>query len=138
MISVSNQIETDAETQVTTHESKNAALEVFECVLLNFLRQLEAIDAEITTKLRHSVRTQVSLSLSSLVERQRLNSWIMGYTDKLQVDITMEDMQHCIHHAYMSACDYFGPTQADTILSKSIKACESLAAAREFAPRNLL
>ena len=85
-------------------------------------------------KLRQSVRTQMSLSLSSLVERQRLNSWIMGYTDKLQVDISVSDMQHCVHHAYMTACDYFGPTKSDVMLSSAVKASEALPAAKEFAP----
>lgn len=138
MISVNNQFEANAESQAPTCEPKNAALEVFECLLLNFLGQLEAIDSGITMKVRHTVRTQVSLSLSSLVERQRLNSWIMGYTNKLQVNINLDDMQHCIHHAYMSACDFFGPTRADVILSNAVKATESLPAAKEFAPRNLL
>lgn len=138
MISASNQVEVDAEAQVLTVEQKNAAIEVFESILFNFLRQLEAIDAEITKKLRQTVRTQVSLNLSSLVERQRLNSWIMGYTDKLQVVISINDMQHCVHHAYMSACDYFGPSRADVILSNAVKYSETLPAAKEFAPRNLL
>ena len=138
MINSSNQIETDAETSVPTIKPKNAALEVFEAVLSSFLRQLEAIDPKITMKLRQSVRTQMSLSLSSLVERQRLNSWIMGYTEKLQVDISVSDMQHCVHHAYMTACDYFGPTKSDVMLSSAVKASEALPAAKEFAPRKLL
>jgi hypothetical protein len=138
MISVSNQIETDTETEVSPGVSKKAALAVFEVVLINFLSQLEATDSEITTKVRQSVRTQVSLNLSSLAERQRLNSWIMGNTDKLQVNISMDDMQHCVHHAYMSACDYFGPTRADVMLANAVKASEALTAAKEFDPRNLL
>lgn len=138
MITISKEIELDTEAQVTARPLKNAALEVFECVLFNFLQRMDAIDTDITKKLRQSVRTQVSLNLSSLVERQRLNSWIMGYTDKLQVEISMNDMQLCIHHAYMSACDYFGPTQADMMLSNAVKGCESLPVAKEFAPRNLL
>ncbi len=139
MISASNQAEANAEAQeVLTVEQENAATAVFERILSNFLRQLEAIDPKVTNKLRQTVRTQVSLSLSSLVERQRLNSWIMGYTDKLQVVISINDMQHCIHHAYMSACDYFGPTRADVILSNAVKYSETLPAAKVFAPRNLL
>jgi hypothetical protein len=138
MISVSNHIETDTETQVSPAASKQAALAVFEEVLLNFLSQLEATDSEITMKVRQSVRTQVSLNLTSLTERQRLNSWIMGYTDKLQVDISLDDMQHCIHHAYMSACDHFGPNRADVMLSNAVKAGETMPAAKEFDPRNLL
>ena len=127
-----------AETQIDTHMVVNAALPVFASVLKQFLLQLDLIDAKVTRKLRQTVLAQISLCLSSQEERQNLNAWISGNTDQLQVKIGLVNMQNCIHHAYMSACDYFGPSRADEILTQVIKDTESLPIAREFAPANLL
>jgi hypothetical protein len=73
-----------------------------------------------------------------LEERQQLNAWMEGQTDQLLVKISVVNMQHCIHHAYISASDLFGPSRADEIISMAIKDTESISIAREFAPSNLL
>jgi len=138
MINASEQVSPLSEAQIEIRTSANTALPVFASVLKQFLIQLELIDTKVTSKLRQSVRAQISLCLSSLEERQNLNAWMIGNTDQLQVKIDLVKMQNCIHHAYMSACDYFGPGRADEILSQVIKDTENLPIAREFAPGNLL
>jgi len=138
MMNASEQVSPLGEVQIETHTIAKTAQPVFASVLKQLLIQLESIDAKVTRKLRQSVLAQISLCLSSLEERQNLNAWIEGNTDQLQVKIEVVDMQHCIHHAYISACDYFGPTRADEILTQVIKDTESLPIAREFAPSNLL
>lgn len=137
-MNASEQVSPLVESQIETHIVANTALPVFASVLKQFLNQLELIDSKVTRKLRQSLLAQISLCLSSLEERQNLNAWIVGKTDLLEVKIGVVDMQHCIHHAYISACDYFGPTRADEILTQVIKDTESLPGAREFAPSNLL
>ena len=138
MMNASEQVSPLAEAQIETHTVTNTALPVFASVLKQFLLQLDSIDAKVMRKLRQTVLAQISLCLSSLEERQNLNAWMIGNTDQLQVKIGLVNMQNCIHHAYMSACDYFGPGRADEILTKVIKDTENLPIAREFAPGNLL
>jgi hypothetical protein len=138
IMNASEQVSPLAEVQIETHTAANMALPVFATVLKQFLIQLELIDAKVTRKLRQSVLAQISLCLSSLEERQNLNAWIIGNTEQLQIKIGLVNMQNCIHHAYISACDYFGPSRADEILNQIIKDTESLPIAREFAPGNLL
>lgn len=117
---------------------KNVALPVFDAVLKQFLKQLEALDPKITKKLRQSILAQISLCLSSKEERQRLNAWLRGNVDGLEVELNLLSMQQSIHHAYIGACDYFGPVRADELLTTAIKETEGLPIAREFAPANLI
>jgi hypothetical protein len=138
MMNVSEQVSPLAEAQIETDTVTNIALPVFASVLKQFLFQLDSIDAKVMRKLRQTVLAQISLCLSSLEERQNLNAWISGNTDQLQINIGLVNMQNCVHHAYISACDYFGPSRADQILTQVIKETENLPIAREFAPGNLL
>jgi len=138
IMNASEQFSPVTESLIEAHRGNSPALPVFAAVLKQFLGQLESVDARVTKKLRQSVLAQISLCLSSLKERQHLNAWIEGNADQLQVDIGVVDMQHCIHHAYMGACDYFGPSRADEILTKAIKDTESMPIAKEFAPSNLI
>lgn len=116
----------------------NEALPVFEAIMNEFLNQLDAIDQKVTKKLRQSIFAQVSLRLSSLVERQHLNAWIMGSADQLKINIGVADMQNCIHHAYHSACESFGPSETDELLAQAVKQTETMSIAREFSPHKLL
>ncbi len=138
MMNVSEQVSPLAEAQIETDTVTNTALPVFASVLKQFLFQLDSIDAKVMRKLRQTVLAQISLCLSSLEERQNLNAWISGNTDQLQINIGLVNMQNCVHHAYISACDYLGPSRADQILTQVIKETENLPIAREFAPGNLL
>lgn len=117
---------------------KNIALPVFATVLNQFLHQLESVEPKITQKLRQSVLAQISLCLSSKEERQRLNAWLRGDVEQLEVDLNLLNMQQSIHHAYLGASDYFGPARADELLTTAVKQTESLPIAREFAPANLI
>lgn len=138
MMNASEQISPVIDSQIEVHRVTSPALAVFAAVLKLFLTQLESVDARVTKKLRQSVLAQISLCLSSLKERQHLNAWMEGNTDQLEVEIGVVDMQHCIHHAYMGACNYFGPSRADELLSKAIKDTEDMPIAKEFAPSNLI
>ena len=126
MMNVSEQVSPLAEAQIETDTVTNIALPVFASVLKQFLFQLDSIDAKVMRKLRQTVLAQISLCLSSLEERQNLNAWISGNTDQLQINIGLVNMQNCVHHAYISACDYFGPSRADQILTQVIKETENL------------
>ncbi len=132
------QVDLVVETQTDNHGAVNEALPVFEAVMTSFLTQLDAIDQKVTKKLRQSIFAQVSLRLSSLVERQHLNAWIMGSADQLQINIGVVDMQNCIYHAYHSACESFGPSETDELLAQAVKQTEAMPIAREFAPSKLL
>ena len=121
IMNVSEQVNQVVEPQMETQTVTRTALPVFTAVLKHFLNQLESIDTRVTRKLRQSLLSQISLCISSLEERQYLNAWIEGDIEQLVVKIGLADMQHCIHHAYRSACDSFGPTSADEILTKSNK-----------------
>lgn len=116
---------------------KNVALPVFAAVLKQFLQQLETVDPKITQKVRQSVLAQISLCLSSKEERQRLNAWLRGNVEELEVELNLINMQQSIHHAYIWTSDYFGPVRADELLTSAINKTESLPIAREFAPANL-
>lgn len=111
---------------------------VFAAVLKKYLSQLESIEPKITQKLRQSVLAQISLCLANKEERQRLNAWLRGNVDQLEVELNLRNMQQSIHHTYLGACDYFGPARADEILTRAIKETESLPIAHEFAPANLI
>ena len=137
-MNASKQVSPIVDPHIETQSVTNTALPVFANVLKRFLKQLDATDAKVTRKLRQSMLAQISLSLSSLEERQQLKAWLEDHTDQLQVKISVVNMQHCIHHAYISASDLFGPSRADEIISIAIKETESLPIAREFAPSNLL
>ena len=138
IMNASKQVSPVLDPQTETQSVTNTALPVFAYVLKRFLSQLDAIDAKATRKLKQSMLAQISLSLSSKEERQQLNAWMEGQTDQLLVKISVVNMQHCIHHAYISASDFFGPSRADEIISMAIKDTESMSIAREFAPSNLL
>lgn len=111
---------------------------VFAAVLKHYLTQLESIDVKITQKLRQSVLAQISLYLANKEERQRLNAWLRGDVEQLEVELNLRNMQQSIHHAYMGVCDYFGPARADELLTTAIKSTESLPIAHAFAPTNLI
>lgn len=138
MMNAGKQVDLVVETQTDNHGSDNEALPVFEAIMTSFLTQLDAIDQKVTKKLRQSIFAQVSLRLSSLVERQHLNAWIMGSADQLQINIGLVDMQNCIHHAYHSACESFGPSETDELLAQALKQTEAMPIAKEFAPSKLL
>ncbi len=116
----------------------NPALSVFETMVTIFLTRLEELDQKVTKKLRQSILDQVSLRLSTLAERQRLHAWIMGTSDRLEINIEVGDMQNCVHHAYHSACEYFGPGETDKLLTQALKQTEGMPVAKDFSPRNLL
>ena len=115
----------------------NPALPVFETTMKVFLNQLDSIDHKVTRKLRQSILAQLSLRLTSLVERQQLNAWITGSADHLAVNIGLADMQNCIHHAYHYACENFGPSETDEHLEKALELAETMPIAKEFSPRRL-
>lgn len=123
--------------EIVSPNTANPALPVFDAVMTMFLKQLEVLDQTVTKKLRQSILSQVSLRLSSLAERQKLNAWLTGNEDKLDINIGLVDMQHCLHHTYRSACDYFGPTEADELLAKAVSETETLPVAIEFSPQRL-
>ena len=125
------------EAQTDHLDAANPALPVFEATMMTFLDQLEVIDQKVTKKLRQSILAQLSLRLSSLVERQQLNAWITGSADQLQINIGVADMQNCIHHAYHYACENFGPSETDELLEKAVKQTETMSIARVFSPRKL-
>ncbi len=127
-----------SETQPNCPARASAALPVFESIMTGFLNQLETLDKKVSKKLRQSILAQVSLRLSSLKERQRLNAWISGSAERLEIDIRVSDMQNCIHHAYHYACDNFGPIEADELMANAVKQTESMAIALDFPPRELL
>ncbi|MDH3949142.1 MAG: hypothetical protein OEU74_09300 [Gammaproteobacteria bacterium] len=137
MMNAGEQVALIDEGQTDRFEAVNAALPVFESTLTVFLNQLDAIDQKVTKKLRQSILAQVSLRLSSQIERQHLNAWITGSADRLEINIGVGDMQNCIHHAYHSACEYFGPTKTDEFLSKAVKHTETLPIAMGFSPHKL-
>ena len=137
MMNVSEQVTLIDEDQVDSHETVNLALPVFDAVMTVFLKQLDAVDQKVTKKLRQSILSQISLRLSSLAERQQLNAWLTGTADKLEINIGLVDMQHCLHHAYHSACEFFGPTEADELLAKAVTETEAMPIAMEFSPQKL-
>ena len=120
--------------QVNNIGMQNPALPVFDAVMTVFLDQLEALDQKVTKKLRQSILSQISLRLSSLKERQKLNAWLTGRADKLDINIGMVDMQHCLNHTYHSACVYFGPTEAEELFAKAVAETEALPIAESFSP----
>jgi len=138
MMNAGKKVDLIVEGQTDSHEADNEALPVFEAIMTAFLNELDAVDQKVTKKLRQSIFAQVSLRLSSLVERQHLNAWIMGSADQLQINIGVVDMQNCIHHAYHSACESFGPSETDELLAQAVKQTETMSIAREFSPHKLL
>jgi hypothetical protein len=137
MMNVSEQVTLTNQNEMDSSSTVNPALPVFVAVMTVFLNQLEALDQKVTKKLRQSILSQVSLRLSSLAERQKLNAWLTGSADKLDINIGLVDMQHCLHHTYHSACVYFGPTEADVLLAKAVSETETLPIATEFSPQKL-
>ena len=136
MMNVSEQVSLIDKNKMDSPNTVNPALPVFDAVMTVFLKQLEALDQKVTKKLRQSILSQVSLRLSSLAERQKLNAWLTGSADKLDINIELVDMQHCLHHTYHSACVYVGPTEADVLLAKAVSETEALPIAMEFSPQN--
>ena len=72
-MNVGEQINLIDKTPVDSLNTANPALPVFGAVMMSFLKQLDAVDQKITRKLRQSILSQVSLRLSTLTERKRLN-----------------------------------------------------------------
>ena len=118
-------------------ETSNPALPVFQTMMTILLTKLEQIDQKAIKKLRQSILAQLSLRLTSLQERQRLNAWIMGSAERLEVNIKVTDMRNCIHHAYRYACDMFGPSEADELLENALAQTECMNITSAFSPRQL-
>ena len=137
MMNVNEQVALINEGEMVSGEVVNPALQVFQATMKVFLNQLDAIDQKVTKKLRQSILAQMSLRVSSLLERQQLNAWITGSADQLQINIGLVDMQNCVHHAYHYACENIGPSETDELLEKAVKQAESMPVAREFSPRKL-
>lgn len=135
MMNVSEQANLIDKNEIDSPNTANPALPVFDAVMTIFLKQLEALDQKVTKKIQQSILSQVSLRLSSLTERQKLNAWLSGSTDKLDINIGLVDMQHCLRHTYQSACVYFGLTEADELLAKAISETETSPIATEFSPQ---
>lgn len=136
-MSISEQINLVDENRIDNFEVMGQAVPVFDAVLKAFLTQLDTLDIKKTKTLRQSILSQLSLRLSSQLERQRLNAWLTGDADKLEIDLGLADMQNCLVHAYHSVCDSLGPTITDEILAKALRETAELPIAAQFSPTNL-
>jgi hypothetical protein len=111
---------------------------VFENLYRTFMQLMEVTDYQVAVQLRKFLREKMLYGRSFAMEIQRLNSWLLGITDKLEIELSMDEMKQIIHSAYLGSCEFVGPVKADALMSEAVKIVEKQSGDDEISPRELL
>lgn len=121
-----------------TRDGSEAAQKVFEQMFQGLLRRVETDDYPVAVQLRKFLREKMLQGETFNMQTQRLNSWILGLKQELDVSLTLERMRRIVHLAYLGSCEYLGPVRADQLLSETVEEVEKKTRGKEFSPRDLL
>jgi len=111
---------------------------VFENLYKTFMQLMEVTDFQVAGQLRKFLREKMLYGRSFAMEIQRLNSWLLGINNKLEIELAMDEMKQIIHSTYLGSCEYLGPVKTDALMSEAVKIVEKQTGEDDISPRELL
>lgn len=110
---------------------------VFETLFERFLQLIDEVQP-----VSLHIRSHIDVHLGRIVANGplsvRVSRWLLGKQPRLDDGVKTLELRALLHLAYVLACEYVGPTAADSRLAEAVRQCEALEAARQCPPREFL
>lgn len=122
----------------TAANRQSEAQPVFEQLYRILMQQLEVENYPSAMALRKFLREKVLQQEPFGIETRQLNNWLLGIKPELDVVLSMQQMRHIVHQAWLGSCEYLGPVRTDRIFAEAIVEVEKKTRGEGCSPRVFL